>query len=304
MSHVSPGIARRHAALLPFYALMLAAGLWGGWWIPLRMLDARGIARDWAGLAFYAVAAAALLPFVLYHWRRVAAAAGPLLLIALSAGPASAAFNHAVITSGVVRAVLLFYLAPIWATVLARIVLKERIGPQRAVSIALGIAGSAVVLGLDDQFAPPGSLGEYMGLAAGFLWALAMTWTRKAAEVSALDKTFATLAGCCLASVGLALLLPGAEAPAWAALGEAAWIIVAAAILWLVPFSVLEFWGASRMDPGRTCIVLLVEVVVSAVTATALAGEAFGWREAVGSLLIVGAGFIEVRDQARAPARA
>ncbi len=53
------------------------------------------------------------------------------------------------------------------------------------------------------------------------------------------------------------------------------------------------------MDPGRVCIVLMLEIVVAAATATALTDEPFGWREALGSALIMGAGVVELRDQTR-----
>ena len=51
---------------------------------------------------------------------------------------------------------------------------------------------------------------------------------------------------------------------------------------------------AMLLTPGRIGILLMSDVVVGVGSAAALAGEPFGWREATGTVLIVGAAFVEV----------
>jgi drug/metabolite transporter (DMT)-like permease len=58
-------------------------------------------------------------------------------------------------------------------------------------------------------------------------------------------------------------------------------------------------WGAARLDPGRVSILLLLEVGVASLSAGLLTDEPFGWREAIGGLLIVGAGALESYDAMR-----
>ncbi len=66
-----------------------------------------------------------------------------------------------------------------------------------------------------------------------------------------------------------------------------------------VPTTYFLLWSTQILNPGRVGILLMSEVVVGSVSAALLSGEPFGWREAIGALLIVGAGFIEVTGSAR-----
>jgi hypothetical protein len=50
-----------------------------------------------------------------------------LWVLVLAAGTTNATFNWAVTIGDVVRVVLLFYLMPLWAVLLARLLLKERL---------------------------------------------------------------------------------------------------------------------------------------------------------------------------------
>ena len=290
----------RHTGMLPIYSVAVAAIMWGAWWIPLRVLDERGIAVDWASVTLGSASALALLPVAIMRWRKFCAGGRDLLLVGLFTGATFAAFNHALITGYVVRAVLLFYLAPIWATVLAVVILRERFGAYRFASILIGIIGAAVVLGVDEGLPLPRSRADWMGLAAGLTWAFGVTFIRKAADVSSIEKTVAGLVGSAVCALIFAVTGTVSITPEWQMIGASLPLIAGATLLWLIPMTLIEFWGASRMDPGRVCIVLLLEVVAAAVTATALTEEPFGWREITGSVLIIGAGLIELRDQARA----
>jgi len=60
-----------------------------------------------------------------------------------------------------------------------------------------------------------------------------------------------------------------------------------------VPPVIMALWGASRLSPGRVGILLMGEVVVGVASAATWAGEPFGTREILGTVLIVGAALIE-----------
>jgi hypothetical protein len=62
----------------------------------------------------------------------------------------------------------------------------------------------------------------------------------------------------------------------------------------------LLLWGARFLEPGRVSLLLLFEVAVAATSAALLAGEPFGPREALGCLLILGAGALEGFAELRA----
>jgi drug/metabolite transporter (DMT)-like permease len=274
----------------PAAAVALSASLWGLWWLPLRTLADAGLGGPALNAALYGIASLVLLP---WFWRRRTrlAAGGPLLLGAGGLfGGALVAWNLALILGEVVRVTLLFYLAPVWATLLALTLLGERIGWLRVISVVLGLAGAAVLLGFGSGLPLPSSLGDWLGLGAGVLFALSVTLVRKGETITGLEQTLVSFAAAALLSLALLLVVPHqsstleATVLAWAAL---------AALVWLLPCTWLLLWGARFLEPGRVPLLLLLEVAVAALSAALLAGEPFGLREATGCLLILAAGALE-----------
>jgi drug/metabolite transporter (DMT)-like permease len=283
-------IARSGTSWRPAGAVALSAALWGLWWLPLRALAEAGLGGAAVNAALYGIASVALLPW--YWRRRREIAAGGLLLFGAGGlfGAALVSWNLALILGEVVRVTLLFYLAPVWATLLALAVLGERVGWLRVVSVVLGLAGAGVLLGFAGGLPLPHSAGDWLGLAAGVLFALSVTLVRKGEATSGLEQTMVAFAAAALVSLLLLATTPlpsGSIAPAVLALAALA------ALAWLLPVTWLLLWGARFLEPGRVSLLLLMEVAVAAVSAALLAGEPFGLREAAGCFLIVMAGALE-----------
>ena len=282
-------------ALLPGAAVAFSAILWGLWWIPLRWLDEQGLRGDWASFAIFAMASLAILPFVLRRRRKPSFQLKPLLIIGVSLGLAFVMWNHAVIHGNVIRVVLLFYLAPVWATIMARFMLAVPIPPIRWAAILLGLGGAAVILEVDlmttDSAVSGFALPDVMGLLAGISFAFSATATRTHNRVAELDKTFVSV----LAATAIALLfvLLLKTPPPGAALAPLLGGALAVALLFLLPSTALLLWGAGRLDPGRVALLLLLEVVTAAVSSAWLAAEPFGGRQLLGCALILVAGLLE-----------
>jgi drug/metabolite transporter (DMT)-like permease len=283
-------IARSAAGWRPAGAVALSAALWGLWWLPLRALADAGLSGPAVNAALYGIASIALLPWFWLRRRRIAE--GGLLLLGAGGlfGAALVSWNLALVLGEVVRVTLLFYLAPVWATLLALAVLGEPVGRLRAISVVLGLAGAAVLLGFADGLPLPRSAGDWLGLAAGVLFALSVTLVRKGHVISGLEQTLVSFAAAALLSLALLVIAPhqsstvDAAVLVWAAL---------AALAWLLPVTWLLLWGARFLEPGRVSLLLLLEVAVAAISAALLAGEPFGLREAAGCVLIVAAGALE-----------
>ncbi len=298
-------MASERAALTPVLAILAAAVLWGLWWIPVRTLAASGFAGDWVSLAVYGLVTAVMLPVAVLRRARFAAGGLPLLVIGLCLGFALTAWNHAVLTGEVVRAILLFYLCPIWATGFAWLILRQRMGGLRFIAIGLGLTGAVVVLGLGLEDGPPlpRAPGEWMALASGVAFALAATLTRKGDHGGEFEKIFAAFVAAAVSAIVFIAVAPGGAAPSAAALWPALPLLIGVAALWLLPQTWLVVWGAARLDPGRVSLLLLIEIVVTAVSATLWTDEPFGWREFAGCVLILGAGAVEAFAQIRGPSR-
>lgn len=284
-------------------AVGLAIGglMWGLYWIPLRYLSGLGMDGAWPGAIVFLGAFVLLLPVV---WRRrygLRRNWWALLTCGLLTGAAFSLFSTAIMLTDVVRAILLFYITPVWSTILGYFWLGERLTAARLVALALGLVGMLIMLGLGAGWPIPRSLGDILALASGVVWAIgslrlyqvrsiAVSEQVIAFVVGALAITFATifLGGPMLSPLTSAAVLGNAIKPA---------LIIA---LFVVPTLFLTIWPATTLPPARVGLILMTEIVAGVLSAAIWSGEVFGWREAIGSALIVGAGFVEVLGH-RAP---
>jgi drug/metabolite transporter (DMT)-like permease len=193
----------------------------------------------------------------------------------------------------VLRVLLLFYLAPVWAVVLARLVLRERLAPRTWVALPMALVGAALMLYDPAVGLPlPADRADWFGLTAGLAFAVTTVETRRLQAISVTAKTLASWLGVLLiAALGLALgghALPAASAGAWAG-------IVALGCSGFLAATLAVQFGATRLPVQRTTVILLFEIVAGAVSSAWLAGEYTGSREWIGGLLIAGAGLVAAK---------
>ena len=117
--------------LLPSLAVAGSAVFWGTTWIPLREIDGPGVPAEWSGLLIYLVPALLVLPMILIRRHRVIAGGLPLLIAAIAVGACNGLFAVSMVFGEIGIIILLFYLNPIWATVLERIVIGTPIARAR-----------------------------------------------------------------------------------------------------------------------------------------------------------------------------
>ena len=269
--------------------------VWGLFWIPLRALDDFGITGAWATVLFYLVPALLVLPIVAWRWRALVAGGLSLQLTGIVTGLALVLYADALIYTDVIRAMLLFYLTPVWSTLLARIFLNEPITAVRWFAIALGLAGLLVIFSVDIGLPMPQSIGDWMGLASGFAWGVAAVRMRGDETSHAIEFTSLHFLWGAPAAILIALLpLTGAHAapdPA-TAVAVLPWLVPTLVII-VVPGSFAAMWGASHLNPGIVGLLFMTEISVGTVTAAIWAGEPFGLREILGIVLITSAGLAE-----------
>lgn len=290
---------QRRSDLMPSLLVAVSGVLWGLFWIPFRALGEAGFGGGWASLAFYLASTLVLLPGALVRWRHLGAAGPALLVTGAVAGAAFSLYATALLLTEVVRVLLLFYLTPVWGTLLGRMLLGERITRYRGAALVLGLAGLVVILGFDGGFPLPRNAGDWMALLAGIAWAYGSLRIYIQPEVEAYETTFAFFAGGTLVTAIVALLpLEANEAvPALSTLGPAWPSLVLLVGVFGVPPVLMTLWGAAHLTPGRVGILLMGEVAVGIVSAALWSGEPFGVRESVGAALIVGAALVELMQR-------
>jgi len=273
-------------------AVFAAGAMWGVWWLPLRYLAAEGLGGMWPVLVIYAVSAAILLPTALARLGRILRAGWGLVFIGLCVGTALTGWSYAILTGQVVRVSMLYYLAPIWATLLSIAWLGERPSWLRGLSIPLGLAGAAVILHADGGIPIPRTLPDWVGLGAGVIFAVGATYQRLRPEISVHDRTFITYSWATIIGLLLMPLVPSIAPTSFFTVPIVVTALIAAGIM-AVPSYFLLFWGSRYLDSGRVNLLLIVEGVISTATASLITDEPFGWHEALGCALVIGAIAVE-----------
>ena len=286
-------IARNPAAA----AVGLAVGglFWGLYWMPLRALSELGMGGAWPGAFVFSGTAMLLAPLIWHRRAGLRANWWELVSCGLLTGAAFSLFSTAIILTDVLRAIVLFYLTPVWGTLLGLAFLGERLTTARLAALALGITGLLIMLGLGAGWPVPRSLGDSLALASGMVWALGSLRLYQARHISMSEQVIAFVVGGLVIALATITLGGAALNPIGGPQVFAAAIVPLAVIsLFVVPTLFLTVWPATVLPPARVGLILMTEIVVGVISAALFAGEAFGWREAVGSLMIVSAGLVEV----------
>lgn len=273
---------------LPVYGLLSGALVWGLIWYPYRVLSDAGVAGQIATVWTYSIALLIGLTLSGGWWREWRLAGWPGVLLIVSAGWTNLGYVLAVLDGEVMRVLLLFYLAPLWTVVLARLLLGERLNRDGYAVSALSLAGAFVMLWQPESGWPlPQNRAEWLGLSAGMSFALANVLVRRASHLSVAFKSASVWFGTALLTLA-GLLLEGKTAALLAVPAEAWWLL---ALLGLVLFatSYAVQFGLSHLPANQSIVLFLFELVVAALAAYWLAGEALGWRELTGAGLIVAA---------------
>lgn len=275
---------------------LLSASVWGLYWIPVRHVSEHFLSGAWGALSLVLVGAALLLPFALRNRARLQAASPSALVSIALGGAAIGLYAVGLLYGQVAIVVLLFYLSPVWSTLIGRLWLGWPTPWMRYLSIAVGLAGLLLVLGADGAWPMPRQLGDWLGLSGGLLWAVASTGIRTRNRLGVGETTFVgALGGTAATILVLALADPARpELPMieeWVAI--AVWVIGAAGLWWGGATAGI-LWAASQLEPARLGVLLMSEALVGVISAALFAGEHLRIVEICGGTLILLAAILEV----------
>ena len=174
MRHSSLGIALKLAATLAFSLMYVAIKLAGV--VPLgEVIFFRG---------FFAIAPLFAVSFYTHGPRSLIRTTHPWLHLRRSlAGTAGMFLNFAALMRLPLADVTAFnFVAPIFATVLAALLLNEKVGPHRAGAVVIGFAGVLMIVephGMLGGFATGSPLGATMALSAALFSAVVVVFIRQ-----------------------------------------------------------------------------------------------------------------------------
>jgi drug/metabolite transporter (DMT)-like permease len=282
---------QRQALLIIF----LASSFWGVSWVPMRHIEAMGLSGLWVVVLFHFLPALAMLPLIVktapssrHDWQR-AAVAGALM------GAGFVLYALGLIVASVTKTVILFYMTPIWSTVIAYFVLRERAGWGRWLAIAAALVGCALVTGVshDELRFDPADL---LGLLSGLFWALGSVMIRRYDGLNFVHVSFLQYLFGGIMALFAALYL-GDPIPQLNALLQAIPPAFLASAVVFLPSALLIFRIMQYVSPGLVGILMLSEALVAAVSAAFWLGETLSSTQwiGVGAILTTGVliGFYE-----------
>ncbi|MEY2340721.1 DMT family transporter [Acidithiobacillus sp. IBUN Pt1247-S3] len=281
--------------LIPILSLVLGAALWGTYWWPLHFFTAQGFGGPWLIAVTYLLLAAggSLLAYWRRAWKINRRDWRSLALLALFGGWTNVAFMLALFHGQVVIVLLLFYLSPVWAVILARVFLKESIGWRGSLAVLLAVSGTVLVV-LQGQLnlGSAGLLTLFFAISSGFAFALSNVVMRGARAMSDLMRAVAIWWGCAIIGLIFALNEAWPHAAHWPVL-----FIPLFAWFWVGFATASTIYGVSRLPIRISAVIMPIEVIVGAVSAWIWANEAMTIIEIVGAGLILSASFVQLARQ-------
>lgn len=289
LSNLSPQPAARY---FPALSCMVAAILWGVLWYPLRLLEGMGFHGLWSALLLYCVASVFIIIPCWQKRSEVFKHKVEYMLLGLFAGWTNLAFILAMLEGEVVRVLLLFYLSPVWAILMAVFILRERLTATSIIALLVAMLGAVLMLWRADADYVNGlSLADFYALTAGMAFAMTNIVLRKMGATPIILK----MGSAWLGVIGLTFLgLLFTQIP----LPPFTFNSVLLLFFLGFPFMFVMTWtaqyGVTHLPIQRSSIIFLLEIVAGAVSAAFLANEIVRNMEYIGGLLIVFAGLISV----------
>ncbi len=283
------GTRDTHARL----ACLYAGAVWGIYWIPLRHMADAGIHQIWITPLYFLVPSLIVLPLLVRRWAGIWRGGMTLQLTVISSGVALTLYSTSIVYTDVVRAIMLFYMMPIWSILLARFILGEVITPVRVVSMALALFGMLVLFGLGEVMPIPKNAGDWMGLVAGLFWSITTVRLRRYEDQPAIDLTIGFFVWGLVLSTMLAFLLAPSGLPTIEQSRPVLPMLLLFVFFAIIPGTYASLWGPKYLNPGVSGLLFMTEIAVGALSVALLAGEPFGVRELAGVLLIATASLIE-----------
>jgi drug/metabolite transporter (DMT)-like permease len=281
-------------------SLLVNAFTWGISWWPFRQLQGLGVHPLWATALIYVGALICLCVARPTAWRSFRQSEA-LWWLALAAGLTNIGFNWAVTVGDVVRVVLLFYLMPTWVVILAWPLLGEKPNAASLGRLVLALAGVGIILnGSDSAWPWPSGFADWLGLVAGFCFALTNILLRKLKDTPAASNMLVMFGGgaliaamAALAGTGLGMVNPLPMPPHW--------------LLWVSTMSLMFLagnlglqYGAARLSASATSIIMLSEVVFAGGSAVVLGVSEVSVNLLVGGALVVLASLLSTMAQLQA----
>ena len=217
-----------------------------------------------------------------------------LSVIALANGWTNVAFIVAVIDGTVVRVILLFYLSPLWTSLLGWLVLGERLSRLGAFTLCVAMSGALTMLWNPAVGFPwPQDSADWLAISSGLAFSLTNVSTRKLQSVCVRVKTLVSWFG--VASLALLWILTKESGLPDTQSSVLLWTLLLGSSM-VVIMTVAVQYGVTHMPVYRSAVILLFELVVATLSSQWLGDDVIEPLEWVGGALILSSAYLSARS--------
>ena len=281
---------REHSQRTASVIVFVSSSFWGLLWVPMRMTEAMGVSPLWVQFWFTSVPALVLGFVCARATLRERAYWGIYIAAGMCIGMGFTLYALGLLLASVSKTTALFYLTPIWSTIIARVFLGERAGMRRWAAIGLAVIGCCLVMQI-SPFAIAFETYDLLGLLSGVFWAIGTVVMRGYPQVDFRNATFMQYL-CGGLIVGVAILVLGADTPQPLATGKAVLMGLIFGGMIFLPSVLLLIRVMQYLSPGLVGILMLSEVLVAVISAMIFLGERLSIGQGVGIVVILVAGLV------------
>jgi len=287
--------SKEHSDKTLSLALSLSAAAWGLYWFPLRSIENAGLSGSWSVVFFNACPLIMLCPWLVFNFKKLIGILGPTLLAAIMIGMAFTLYANGLVETTVVRATLLYYLTPVWSTLIGVMWLSEHLTKARIIAIGVAFLGLFLLLSNGESSDYPLNIGDLYSFLSGIFWAIGVATLNRWSNIPILPLTTFIFVSTTAISAIFAGVFYVDPLPDFTMLKTAFPTAAFWSIFILLPCFCIIFRVSQLLFPGRVGILTMSEVIVAIVSAAILVPEEkmllMQW---VGAIAILLAGFIEV----------
>tara|TARA_B100001989_G_scaffold22901_1_gene13857 strand:- start:109 stop:960 length:852 start_codon:yes stop_codon:yes gene_type:complete len=276
--------------------LAISAGAWGIYWLPQRILEEGGLTGGWGTIAQMIIGVLILSPISV--WRKIKGKTSGLELPVTGTliGGGFICYALSFLLTDVVRALILFYMTPLWTTIFEIMFLKKRPGIERMITLALALGGLWIVFSKQTIFPLPENSGDWLALAGGAIFAGGMIRLEIIKTDGVFPLIFSFFFYGTIFNIFAGYLLADylGPMPVIEAFISMASFLIIISVFYFIPTGIVILWSPSKLGAGLCSILFLSEIIVGVISSGILTDEPFGWREIVGSSMIVIGGILAV----------
>ena len=276
--------------------IVVSSCAWGLYWLPLRSIEQSGIVGSWSIVLVNACPLLILVPLIFFNLDKLKKYPKPIFFAGIMIGAAFTFYANGLVETSVIRATLLFYLSPIWSTIIGIIWLNERLTIARVISIIVALIGLIFLLyDFRDQETVILNFGDFSSILSGLFWALGASILKKWSNLPIIPLTAIVYFSTTSLSILLAIVVYKAPIPSLALISQNFPIAFIWSVIVLLPSFCIIFRISQILFPGRVGILMMSEVAVAVISAKILLPEeqmvVLQW---IGALAILLAGVVEI----------